>query len=189
MRIMKYPIILAFMLLVLSACTIETEEKYSPEQSSSEHITGNLAGLDDLVLDELDLDYLGLIDAGQDCSIQNYETSNTSPLAQYNYCNYTFIEINDSWVVVELSKFTNKHDLNGSYQYSSLHLRGLQGLISEDSYGDMSRFYVNNEYTIYYYHLWIVKDNYLIHITSKGSEDAKSHIESIGKRFISKFEV
>jgi hypothetical protein len=90
-------------------------------------------------------------------------------------------------VVLQLGKYDNFSDLNGSYQYNSLHLRGFQGLIEENTYGQLSRFYVNDESTTYYYHLWIVQDPFLIHITSKGVEEDKALIEDIGSLMMGKF--
>ena len=99
-------------------------------------------------------------------------------------------------VVLELKRYTNLEDLNGSYQYGSSHLFSAKGLISEDEYGDMSRFRVNseedyggqyNEADIYYYHLWIVQDLFLIHITSSGSEEAGKVIERMGQQILTEF--
>ena len=100
-------------------------------------------------------------------------------------------------VIIELQKFANYEALNGSYQYSSLHLYSVQGLISENDYGDQSRFRVNNvndyggefnDPNVYYYHLWICKNEYLIHITSKGDKEAETYITKIGQQILSKFE-
>jgi hypothetical protein len=106
--------------------------------------------------------------------------------------------LNDTGVVIELKKYTNSGDLNGSYQYESLHLRSIEGLISENDYGDQSRFYVNNENdygaeyndpNMYYYALYISKNEYLIYVTSKGtSVEAKEYVAKIGRRILSKFE-
>jgi hypothetical protein len=104
--------------------------------------------------------------------------------------------LNDTQVIIELQKFANYEALDGSYQYSSQHLYSIEGLISENVYGDQSRFRVNNvndyggQYNVpgvYYYHLWICKDLYLIHITSKGSEGAREYIANIGQQILSKF--
>ncbi len=99
-------------------------------------------------------------------------------------------------MIIELKKFENKEALDGAYQYDSSHLFGAKGLISEDDFGDKSRFRVNSEddygaeYNtpgIFYYHLWICKDTYMIHITSGGSEDAKDYISGAGRKILSKF--
>jgi len=131
--------------------------------------------LDDLVLSEQDLASLRLTLA-QDCAFVHYQTNNQA-LAAYGLCNYT---LGSTEVIVELKELTTIEDLNGSYHYESLHLRGREGLISEDTLGDMSRFYVNNESTVYY-HLWTSKDTVLIHVAFKGSKDAKG-ITKIGHR-------
>jgi len=146
-----------------------------------------ISGTQGLVLNEKDLQQLGITSDGTDCQTEDYPTNEFSPLAQYSICNYAINSLNDTQVVLELQKFTNFEDLNGTYQYSSLHLRGFQGLLSENEYGDMSRFYINNESTVYYYHLWICKNEYLIHTTSKGSKEAGEYIEKIGRRILSKF--
>jgi len=98
---------------------------------------------------------------------------------------------------IELQKFANYEALDGTYQYDSSHLFGVKGLISENDYGDQSRFRVNseddygaefNEPGVYYYHLWICKNEYLIHITSSGrSKEADEYIAKIGQRILSKF--
>ncbi len=146
-----------------------------------------ISGTHELVLNEQDLQQLGIAINGTDCQTEEYPTNEYSPLAQYSICNYTIKSLNDTQVVLELQKFTNFEDLNGTYQYTSLHLRGSQGLISENDYGDLSRFYVDNESNVYYYHLWIGKNKYLIHITSKGSKEAGEYIAKIGRRILSKF--
>ncbi len=125
-------------------------------------------------LNELDLRVI-------DCNREEYKTGEYSPLAEYHVCTY---QRENTQIVVEIKRYTDPHELNGSYQYSSLHLRGFEGLISEDEYGDMSRFYVNNESDIYYYHLWIAEDNSLIHVTSKGKIDAIDYVPEIGQRIM-----
>jgi hypothetical protein len=45
-----------------------------------------------------------------------------------------------------------------------------------------------NEPGVYFYHLWICKDKYLIHITSKGTEEAAGDsVREIGQQILSKF--
>jgi hypothetical protein len=141
------------------------------------------------------LQQLGMTEDGADCKTEEYETSESSPLVQYSICSYLIDDLDDTEVVIELKKFTNLADRNGSYQYESLHLRGYQGadkeafegLISENDYGDLSSFYYNNESTVYYYHLYICKEQYLIHITSKGTKDAEKPIAEIGRLILAKF--
>jgi len=175
---MKHPIILIILFILLIGCN-----KVPTINSNQE-----------LILSEQDLQQIGMISNGTDCKTEEYETSEFSPLAQYSICFYTIN--NDSEVVLELKKFTNLEDLNGSYQYDSSHLFSVEGLISENEYGDFSRFRVSNENdyggqfndpAIYYYHLWIVKDKYLIHITSKGKEEAKEYIAKTGRLILGKF--
>ena len=146
-----------------------------------------ISGTKDLALNEQDLQQLGITSDGTDCRTEEYTTNDYSPLAQYSICSYTINSLNDSRVVLELKKYINFEDLNDTYQYESLHLRGFQGLISENDYGDLSRFYVNNESTVYYYHLWISKNEYLILITSKGTKKDGEYIAKIGRRILSKF--
>lgn len=155
-----------------------------------------ISGNHELVLNEQDLQQLGMAISEAGCLTEEYPTSEYSPLAQYSFCNYTINSLNDTEVVLELKKYTNLNDLNGSYQYESQHLRSVNGLINENDYGDQSRFYVNNENdygaeyndpNIYYYALYITKNEYLIHITSKGSKEAQDYIAKIGQQIMSKF--
>ena len=156
-----------------------------------------ISGTQELVLNEQDLQQLGMTSDGTDCLTEEYTTNEYSPLAQYSFCNYNINSLNDTQVVLELKKFTNFEDLNGKYQYDSQHLFSIEGLISENDYGDQSRFRVNhendymghlNEPGVYYYHLWICKNEYLIHITSKGTMEAEDYIARIGRQILSQFE-
>ena len=179
---MKLAIILTILIIIIGGCSTVQDSQLEPTTKT----THTISGTRELVLNEQDLAQLG-ITSEIDCNTEEYQTNAYSPLAQYSFCNFTIKNLNDSQVVLELKKFTNFEDLNGSYQYESLHLRGFQGLISENDYGDLSRFYVNNESTVYYYHLWISKNEYLIHITSKGSKEAGEYIAKTGRRILSKF--
>ena len=188
---MKPAISLAILLMLITGCS-------GVQDSQPTH---TVSGVQELLLNNQDLEQLGMISGGDEeqlgileltkdnsyCRTESYNTSEYSSLEQYSTCSYTITGLNDTHVIIELKKFTNLHDRDGSYQYESLHLRGLQGLISEDDYGDMSRFYGNNESAIYYYHLWIGKNEYLIHITPKGSKEAKEYVENIGQLIMSKF--
>lgn len=157
--------------------------------------THTISGIQELVLNEQDLQQLGMTRAG-DCQTEDQTSINSLPV-RYSMCNYTINSLNDTQVVIVLQSFTNFEDLNNSYQYDSLHLYSVQGLISENDFGDQSRFRVNNvndymgqldEPGVYYYHLWICKDVYLIHITSSGrSKDAQEYVAKIGRRILSKF--
>jgi hypothetical protein len=154
-----------------------------------------VAGTQELLLNAQDLQQLGMT-SNTDCQTEE-QTSIYSSQVQYSICNYTINSLNDTWVVLELKKFTNLEDRNGTYQYESSHLFSVQGLMSENDYGDQSRFRVNNvndyggqynEPGVYYYHLWICKNEYLIHITSKGrSKEAVDYIAKIGRQILSKF--
>lgn len=178
---MKLTIILAILLMLLVGCST---------------VQDKVSGIQNLVLNEQDLQQLGMVRDGTDCRTEEYQTSDSAPLAQYGICNYGINSLNDTQVVIELQKFTNFEDLNGTYQYNSLHLYSIEGLISENDYGDQSRFRVNNEHdyggqynepNIYYYHLWISKNKYLIHITSKGNKESEEYIAKIGRQILSKF--
>ena len=175
---MRLAVMLAILLVLIGGCSIVQDPPSGPAPE--------ISGTQELVLDEQDLQQLGMTGDGADCQTEEYPANDRSPLAQYSICYYT-IHRDDAEVVLELQKFTNREDLNGAYQYASLHLRGFEGLISEDDYGDQSRFYVSNESAVYYYHLWICKDEYLIHITSKGSKEAGEHIAKTGRRILSRF--
>ena len=159
--------------------------------------TNTISGTRELVLNEQDLQQIGMTGDGTGCPTEEYTTNEYAPLAQYNFCNYTINSLNGTEVIIELKKFTNFEALNGTYQYDSLHLYSVEGLISENDYGDQSRFRVNNEHdyggqyndpNVYYYHLWIGKNEYLIHITSKGAKGAEEYIAKIGRQILSKFE-
>lgn len=202
MRVAMAGILLA---LALGGCAMPQDE---PSQDGS--VQPAVSGTQDLLLDEQDLQELGLeghrnnsdlADIGitfneTACRTEGYETHERAPLAQYSICSYTIDGLEDTEVIIELKRFTDIHDLNGSYQYDSSHHFSAEGLISDDEYGDQSRFRVNSEQDyggqrndpdVYYYHLWITKDLYLIHITSSGSEEARDSIEDIGQRILSKF--
>src|SRR3989344_1078308 len=190
---MKLAIILAILLILIGGCSTVQDSPSGPTIKTTHTISGN----QELVLNEQELQQLGMTGDGlqqlgmttngTDCKTEEYPTDEHSPLAQYTICSYIINSLNDTEVVIELQKFTNVEDRNGAYQYASLHLRGFEGLISENDYGDLSRFYANNESVVYYYHLWICKDEYLIHITSKGTKEAGEPIAEIGRMILSKF--
>lgn len=172
-------------IMVVSGC-IQTGEN-----------AGKPSGTRDLVLNEQDLGQLGMTGDVNECRTEGYETGEHSTLAQYSFCNYTISSLNGTRVILEVKKFTNMEDLNGSYQYDSSHYFSAEGLISENEYGDQSRFRVNSEKDyggeynkpgVYYYHLWICKDLYLIHITSSGrSEEAGEYVPEMGRLILSEF--
>lgn len=169
-----------------------------------------LTGTQELMLNAQDLQQLGLtsdinesdlqifgLSNGTNCRTDNdYSNIIDSSSGQYSVCIYNIPSLNNTQIIIELTKFANFEALNGSYQYNSLHLYSIEGLISENTFGDQSRFRVNNvndyggEFNppgIYFYHLWICKNLYLIHITSSGSKDAEGYIASIGQQILSKF--
>ena len=194
---MKLAIMLVILVIFIAGCsTIKT--------------THTISGTQELVLNAQDLQQLGMTSGGNEqdlqqleitsdgsyCRTEEYATNDHAPLAQYSICSYTINSVNDTQVVLELKKFTNFEDLNGTYQYESQHLRSVQGLISQNDFGDQSRFYLNNvndfggsltDPSISYYALYITKDGYLIYITSKGSKEAKEYIAKIGHLILSKF--
>jgi hypothetical protein len=152
-------------------------------------------GIYDLMLTKNDVDRLKLEEAlsfdGKAC---HTEESLSSPNLQYVICNYTVKDLKDTWIIIELKRFPNKEDLYNNYEYESQHLFRVQGLISENALGDKSRFRVSNENDfgqhnepgVYYYHLWVCKDDYLIHITSRGGEKAGDRVIEIGRTILSK---
>lgn len=128
------------------------------------------------------------------CTSEIYNTSEFSPLAENTFCNFN---INDSEFYLEIKKFSNQNDLNGSYQYNSAHLFGSKGFLNHTIYGDQSKLHVNagDDYGaefdpkgVSFYHLWFTKDLYLIHITSKGVESDRAYIENIGKKILNKYD-
>jgi hypothetical protein len=171
---------------------------YSQNQSTKYAFpTSTISGTQELLLNEQDLQQLGM--TGNGCQTEEgYTNIVDSSLGQYSFCSYIIPRLNDTEVVIQLEKFANLDALDGSYQYSSQHLYSVDGLISENDYGDKSRFRVNNvndyggqynDPNVYYYHLWICKNEYLIHITSSGrSKEAVDDIAKIGKQILSKFE-
>lgn len=178
-------------LWILLACALLLGCTPAPAQDAPPAITG----VQDLLLTAQDLAQLAMTTNGSDCVPETYETSEFSPLAQYSMCAYEIPDI-DTEVIIELKRFTNLADLNGSYQYDSSHYYSVDGLISENTYGDQSRFRVNsvndyggefNDPEMHYYHLWITKGTYLIHITSSGRVDARAQIASIGQLLMAKF--
>jgi hypothetical protein len=158
-----------------------------------------IAGNRELMLNSQDLAQLGMAGAksydGNDCQTEQ-QTSIYSSEVQYSVCNYTIAGL-DASLIVELKKFSIQEDLDGTYQYESSHLFSAQGLISEDTFGDKSRFRVSNENDyggqynqpgVYYYHLWIVKGHFLIHITSGGANETGEYVADTGLQILSKFQ-
>ncbi|MBI4173461.1 MAG: hypothetical protein HY519_01960 [Candidatus Aenigmarchaeota archaeon] len=176
---------LAIILALLALAAAYSAAHYLPP-GPAVGTASTISGTQELALSEQDLRQLGMASA-TGCRTEVYSTGEYAPLMQYSFCNYTINSLNGTEVVLELKKFANSEDLNGTYQYESLHLRGFQGLISENDYGDLSRFYANNESAVYYYHLWIGKNEFLIHITSKGDAQAGGYIAETGRKILAKF--
>lgn len=199
---MKQTIILIALIIFAFGCTTVKDIPDVPGSSVS--------GTQELILSEQELNQLGMVGDqlkqlaelglttdGSDCKTEEYNTTEFSPLMQYSICSYVINSLNDTEVMIEFKKFTNQHDLNGTYQYESLHYRSVDGLLSENAYGDQSRFYLANandyggqfnDPNVYIYTLYIKKDVYLIHITSKGRiKEAKESIEKIGDIVMSRF--
>ncbi|MBU0615788.1 MAG: hypothetical protein KJ601_06870 [Nanoarchaeota archaeon] len=198
---MKLAIILAILMILLLGC--------SPSEPTI-NTTPVISGIQELMLDEKDLDQLRMTTAISESDIQMFELSNgtncrtdeeytnilDSSIGQYNICVYNIPSLNNTQIIIELQKFANYEALNNSYQYGSSHLYSVEGIISENDYGDQSTFRVNNENdymgnlnnkSIYYYHLWFTKDEFMVHITSKGSEEAERYIADTGQLILSKF--
>lgn len=177
--------ILMIILVFIAGCS------QAPE---SETIT-KTQGIKELVLSEQEIQQLGLVST-DDCNIEEYQTSESSPLGQYAICFYTITK-DDTELVIEFKKFSNLKDLNGAYQYESSHLRSSEGILEENTYGDQSKLYVNNENDyeaefnppgVYFYTLYFTKDEYLVHITTKGTnEETRDDIENIGRVILAKF--
>ncbi|MBN2454551.1 hypothetical protein JXB11_03315 [Candidatus Woesearchaeota archaeon] len=199
---MKHAIMLAILVVIIAVGCTKVQEP--PAQTPA------ISGTTELILNEQDLQQLGMtsnlneqdleqlgITGGTNCwTDEAYSNIVDSSLGQYTVCAYLIPALNDTQVIIQLQKFADYEALNGSYQYDSSHLYGAKGLISENAFGDQSRFRVNNgddygaEFNppgVYYYHLWIAKDLYLIHITSSGTEEAEGQIAEIGKQILSKF--
>jgi hypothetical protein len=215
---MKPAIILAIILAILPILIVGCSRVQNLPSGSTINITNTtntaptISGIQDLMLNEQELQQLGMTSDlneqdlaqfgitgnGTNCQTdENYTNIVDSSPGQYSICFYDISSLNDTKVIIELQKFANYEALNGSYQYGSLHLYSAQGIISENDYGDQSRFRVNNvndymgqlnDPNVFYYHLWICKELYLIHITSSGSsKDAKEHVAKIGRQILSKF--
>jgi hypothetical protein len=202
----KLALILVILVVIFGGCSTVQDSPSGPKIKTNHTISGtqelvlNVQELQQLGLtndvNEEDLQQLGMSN-GTNCRTEgDYSNIVDSSMGQYSICIYNIDSLNDTQVVIELQEFANKEALNGSYQYSSSHLYSIQGLISENDFGDQSRFRVNNvnDYGgqfnppgVYFYHLWICKDLYLIHITSGESKEADEYIKKIGSLILSKF--
>lgn len=199
---MKRTIVLAILLLligVIGGCAKVPEEPVSA-----------ITGTQQLLLTEQEVEQLGLsneINAddlevlglanGTNCHTEEgYSNVVDSTMGQYSICAYNVPALNDTQIIIQLTRYENTEARNGSYMYESSHYYSAQGLISENDYGELSRFRMSNEndyggeYNVpgeYYYHLWICKELYLIHITSGKSLEAKGYIEDIAQVILSRF--
>jgi len=209
-------IILAIFLVFIVGCSRVPDVPSGPIINTTNNVSGinttnNISGIQDLTLNARDLQQLGLTDDlneqdlarygiignGTNCqSDGNYANIVDSSLGQHNICIYNISGLINTTVIVELNKFTNLEELNGSYGYSSSHLFGAKGLISENDFGDQSRFHVSdpsdyggefNKPNEYYYNLFFTKGLYMIHITSGKDKEAKDYITKIGRLILSKF--
>lgn len=204
----KLVIIIAIILILAGGSLILQYLPSGPKNGE----TSPVSGTRDLLLTEQELQQLGMVSeindtvlqqlgitGGTNCWTDNeYSNIVDSSSGQYSICAYLIPGLNNTSVIIQLQKFENYDALNGSYQYDSSHYYSAEGLISENEYGDQSRFRVNNENDyggqynepgVYYYHLWITKDLYLIHVTSGGrSQEADDYVVNIGQAILSKFE-
>lgn len=87
-------------------------------------------------------------------------------------------------IAVILEKYDSYDDLEGAFQYKSSHLIESEWYLSENKMGDMSKFLGWEDSGYYYYHLWIVDEPFLIHVTSKGSRDVNETILAIGENLL-----
>ncbi len=206
---MKLTLILTILLIFLVGCS--TVPKSEPAINTTQNTTHIIPKILDLTLNEQDntqlqlsnnlneqeLAQLGFTNNKTNCQSDADYTNIDSSQNQHNICIYNINNLNTS-VIIELTKYANSTELNYAYQYSSGHLYSVQGIISENDYGDQSKFRVNdihdyggefNDPNMFYYHLWICKDTYLIHITSAGTnKEAKEYVAKIGRQILSKFE-
>lgn len=188
---MKLTMVLAIILIIIVGYLIVQYSLSGPAANTTHAISGT----QDLVLNEQDLQQLGMTSNWAECQTDEQTSFDLSPV-QYTFCNYSIDSLSDTEVFLEMKKFTNLEELDNTYQYESSHLFGAKGLISENTFGDHSRFRVNsdddygaefNEPGVYFYHLWICKNEYFIHITSKGAGEAEGYIAETGRLILSKF--
>lgn len=195
------------LLIFIGGCSKVQESQLEPTPNASNNISGTLA----LILSEKEISQLGMtseineqdlvqlgLNNGTNCRTdEDYTNVVDSSRGAYTLCVYNIKSLNNTQLIIELTKFTNYEALNGSYGYSSSHLFGAKGLISENDFGDQSRFHVSdpsdyggefNKPNEYYYNLYFTKELYLIHITSGKDKEAKDYILKIGRKILSKFE-
>jgi hypothetical protein len=195
---MKRHVFILSLLVVLTACTTPT----SPEPAT-------VQGTQELILTDDDLTAVGLspntdpadnqvlrIPNGTNCRTETtYGKNVTVENGAYTICTYTADDLNNTEITVETRRFKDQASLNGSYQYESSHLFSEDGLISRDELGDQSTFRknsdqdyggANNNESMHYYHLWATKDLYYVHVTSSGSDEARSIVRGVAERTLAK---
>lgn len=189
-------IVVALVLILIAGCAA----KQDYEQTS-------VTGIGDLLLSEQDLVQAGLtrdvhdevlaqlgLD-GTNCKTEEQTVFDASGV-DYGICSYASSSLNNTQVIIELKKFANASEAKNAYYYDSSHLYSAKGIISKDEYGDQSLFRMNSKddymgnldpADLFYYHLWFIKDAYLIHITSKGSKDAGEMVARIASIIEARF--
>ena len=94
---MKQTLLFAILLALITGCSTIQDQP----------LDSKISGTQDLVLSDQDLQQIGMARSGSDCLTEVYETSEQSPLAQYNLCNYSISSLNNTHVIIELQKFTS----------------------------------------------------------------------------------
>ena len=211
---MKMAIFLSiFLVLIVGCSTVQNPPsgQLNTTNTTTTNTANNITGIQDLTLNARDLEQLGIKSdlneqdlaryfingSGTNCQVDpDYTNIVESSQAQHSSCLYSIDTLPNTTIVIELTKFKNMTDLNGSYGYSSSHLFGAKGLISENDFGDQSRFHVSdpsdyggefNKPNEYYYNLYFTKGLYLVHVTSGKDKEAKDYITKIGRQILSKF--
>lgn len=200
-----FAVITTLAVLLLPACS--SSQSTTPGHGPSDGIRGT----QDVLLNEQDRDALSLTpnhdeESREQLGITGNETycrteetyakNVTLSRGAYSICTYNVSSLNNTDVVVQIKRFADYASLNGSYQYDSSHYFSSTGLISTDELGDQSTFRrsTDDDYggeqnpdDVHYYHLWVTKDLYLVHVTSSGSEDAKNVVTAIAERILDAF--
>src|SRR3989338_4569467 len=109
---MKPAVILAGLIIIIAGCVQNS-------QPGTQYL-----------LNEQDLAQLGMTDDVSESELQAFGLNGTNCRIeeQYSICIYNIPGLNNTQVIVELKKFTNFEDLNGTYHYNSLHMFSSQGL-------------------------------------------------------------
>lgn len=165
---MRY--VLLVLIIILMGCMQVHEQPYDPTMDTTK-----------LMLRAQDWSDLG-VSVDMHCDTESYNTSEYSPLGQSSVCQYFF---DDASVVITANRYITVENAVGTYQYQSSHLRSANTTISENTYGDMSVFYVFREPDYVYHHVWFVKGVHLVHITSNGT-DARL-VEQLAQTILPRF--